>query len=120
MFCAIVSHAGGAPDEPDDPAATTWPNGYVRCDGQNGGVAALITHGTADGTVGFDSGDFNRMYWGYLNGCQDTLAAATPAPCQEYVGCDAGKPVVWCPVAGGGHGIWPEALVVGWAFLKRF
>ena len=120
LFRAIVSHAGGAPSEPSDPSATTWPNGYTRCNGQTNGVAALITHGTNDGAVGFDSGDFNRMYWGYVNGCDGSLGGGTPAPCQEYTGCDADKPVVWCPVQGQDHGIWTEGRSAAWTFLKRF
>lgn len=120
MFRAIVSHAGGAPYEQSDPAATTWPNGYVRCDGQSAGVAAMITHGTADGAVGFDSGDFNRMYWAYVNGCGDTTRSIAPAPCVEYDGCPADKPVVFCPIQGQGHGIWDGARQAAWSFLKRF
>lgn len=118
FFRGIVSHAGGAPHEEDDPDATQWPSGYTKCAGQTGGVAALIVHGDADTAVTPDSGDFSAVYWAALNGCQETRSDAAPAPCQTFDGCPTDKPVRWCLVPGLGHTVWEKGAAEGWAFMK--
>ncbi|HVM70074.1 MAG TPA: prolyl oligopeptidase family serine peptidase [Gaiellaceae bacterium] len=118
FFRGIVSHAGGAPYEDQDPGASEWPNGFTKCAGQSGGVAALIMHGDGDGAVTPDSGDFNATYWASINGCQDTRSDTTPAPCQKHDGCPNDKPVLWCLVPGLGHTVWSNGAKEGWAFMK--
>ncbi|MBX3207383.1 MAG: prolyl oligopeptidase family serine peptidase [Labilithrix sp.] len=118
FFRGIVSHAGGAPYESSDPGASQWPNGFTKCDGQTGGIAALIVHGDADGAVTYDSGEFNATYWASINGCQDSRSDTAPAPCKKHDGCPAGKPVLWCLVPGLGHTVWDQGAKEGWAFMK--
>jgi polyhydroxybutyrate depolymerase len=121
LFRAISSDMGGAPDEPEDPKASTWPGtSYVKCDGQTGGVPALVIHGTADTQVSWQSGDYTATYWASLNGCADSRSATTPSPCVQHDGCPADKPVVFCLVQGLGHQIWSRAAETSWAFIKAF
>lgn len=71
------------------------------CKGQ---VAAWLTHGTDDTSVSFASGEKSRDFWVAANHCTSTTVTGTPAQCQNYQGCDAGYPVIWCPhTADGGH-----------------
>lgn len=118
FFRGIVSHAGGAPFEDSDPGSSTWPNGFMKCAGQTGGVAAMIVHGDADGTVTPDSGDFNATYWASLNGCQGSRSDTTPSPCKRHDGCPAAEPVLFCLVPGLGHTVWEKGAEEGWAFMK--
>ncbi len=119
FFRAIVSHAGGAPYEDQEPNASTWPQtGYTKCPGQTGGVAALVVHGTKDGTVTPDSGDFSATYWASLNGCQTTRSSVAPAPCLQHNGCPTDKPVRYCLVPGLGHTVWDRGADETWAFVK--
>lgn len=115
----IVVHAGGAPNEPDDPAAGTWPTGYTKCAGQlaapEGGVATMAVHGENDSPEG---GEFIATYWASLNGCQDTRSPTTPSPCEKHEGCPKDKPVVWCKIPGLGHSVWENGVKEGWAFIK--
>jgi poly(3-hydroxybutyrate) depolymerase len=71
----------------------------------NHDIAAWITHGDADTTVPFTSGESARDRIVALNHCGSTTQAVSPSPCVQYDGCDSGYPVVWCPVAGEGHAI---------------
>jgi polyhydroxybutyrate depolymerase len=120
VFRAISAHAGGAPNEPD--GAGTWPNGYVKCNEQQTGIAALISHGASDSVVTVGSGDFAAMYWAYVNGCGDkstrTATATAPAPCTQHAGCPAGRPVVWCEIPELGHRLWSEGASASWAFFQ--
>jgi polyhydroxybutyrate depolymerase len=118
LLRGISSHGGGAPAEPQDPNASTWPNGYAKCANQQSGVAALIAHGTDDGVVTYPSGEHAAKYWAYVNGCTTTSAAASPAPCKRYDGCPTDKPVVFCGIAGLGHGLWTDAAKTDWAFFS--
>ncbi len=117
LFRAIAGHAGGAPYEPEDPAATSWPNGYVQCADQTTGVAALVVHGLDDSVVPFESGDFEAEYWAYVNGCTRTRIAGEPPPCVAYEGCPAELPVTFCAIPGLGHALWPEAAQAAWSFF---
>lgn len=54
--------------------------------------------------VGFASGEASRDHWVAANHCMNTTEPGTPMQCQNYAGCDAGHPVIWCPHTGdGGH-----------------
>lgn len=71
------------------------------CKGQ---VAAWLTHGTDDTAVSFASGEKSRDFWVAANHCMSTTLPGTPTQCQNYQGCDAGHPVIWCPhTADSGH-----------------
>lgn len=118
FFRGIVSHAGGAPDEPDDPDATAWPNGFTKCKGQSDGVAAMVVHGAEDTTVTVDGGEFTAVYWSALDGCAETRSSTTPAPCMKYDGCPAGKTVLFCLIPGLGHVVWDRGAEEGWAFMQ--
>ena len=109
LFRAIAVHSGGAPSEPQDPSAGTWPNGYPQCPNQTSGVAALVIHGTSDNIVSYESGNYAAKYWAYVDGCTDARASTTPAPCQRHANCPSSKPVVFCPVSGLGHTVWADA-----------
>jgi len=70
-----------------------------------GNVAALLIHDDTDGVVKSSASVAARDDHAKRNHC-DTAAARTPTadpPCEAYAGCDAGKPVVWCPTTGKGH-----------------
>jgi poly(3-hydroxybutyrate) depolymerase len=60
-------------------------------------IAAWITHGSADTTVTFASGETARNRILTLNHCGTTTTPVPPASCVAYDGCDAGYPVTWCP-----------------------
>jgi poly(3-hydroxybutyrate) depolymerase len=80
--------------------AGSGPRG-TSCKGQ---VAAWLTHGTDDDAVSFASGEKSRDFWLAANHCTTMTVTGTPAQCQNYQGCDAGYPVIWCPhTADGGH-----------------
>ena len=119
IFRGIVIHAGGAPFElPENEQKDQ--NGYLLCPNATK-VAALVTHGDADGTVEPSSGDFAARHWAHANGCNadpDARVAATPAPCRSHVACPSADPVTFCLIPGNGHGVWKDAIVVEWAFLK--
>jgi polyhydroxybutyrate depolymerase len=120
LFRAIASHGGGAPDEPQDPSASWWPNGFVQCAGQSSGVAALVVHGADDGVVVYASGEHTARYWAYVNGCETTKTPAVPAPCVRHTGCPGDRPVVFCGIPGLGHSLWSAAMKTSWDFFASF
>ena len=83
-------------------------------------IAAWMTHGDADKTLAFTSGESARDRIVALNHCGSTTHAVDPSPCVQYDGCDAGYPVVWCPVAGGGHAIPSFAASAIATFFQQF
>jgi len=126
IFEGAVIHAGGVPYD-DTTLSGEWPGsgGYQKCDGQTSRTQAsmpvMVTHGSADGAVPYDGGEWLRDWYTFLNQCDSGRVAATglPSPCETQNNCKTGKPVVWCGIQGNGHGIWmPEGLDGGWAFLK--
>lgn len=121
LFRAIAAHGGGAPDEPEDPAATTWAGGYTRCAGQTSGVPALVVHGEQDGVVSWDSGSYTARYWAAVDGCGTGQVAASGsfglAGCVQAAACPATTPVVFCSVPGLGHTLWGSAGALTWAFF---
>ncbi len=117
VFRAISSQSGGAPYEGE--GALEWKPGYPKCTDDQTGIASIHVHGTIDGTVTIDSGDFAAMYWAYVNGCDEAREPTTPSPCLLHQGCPSGKPVVFCPVDGMGHAIWSQAAQVSWDFFEH-
>lgn len=118
---AIVSIAGGAPDSGGVNVGSKWPNGSFKCDNNQGPVPIMAIHGTADNTVVVGSGEYSAAYWAAINGCKDTRAAAAAfAPCELHNNCPVGKEAFFCPVVGGGHGIWNGSAALGWKFLQTF
>jgi poly(3-hydroxybutyrate) depolymerase len=83
-------------------------------------IASWITHGTADMTVTFASGQTARDQYLKDNGCGTTSTPVDPAPCVSYDGCKSGYPVVWCPVDGEGHTIPSFAAGAIANFFKGF
>jgi len=75
--------------------------GRNGCDGPP--IASWMTHGTADETVTYESGEAARDNLLAQNHCDETIqpVATEPEGCVEYQGCDAGFPVVWCTHDGG-------------------
>jgi polyhydroxybutyrate depolymerase len=116
FFRGVAAMAGGAPYEPSDPNRK-WPNGFQKCLNQTA-VPYIGFHGTNDPVVDFAGGEFAATYWGYVNGCAANRTATTPAPCEEHANCTSGKPVVFCPVPGIGHGIWGQAATASWDFFQ--
>lgn len=115
---AIASHSGGAPFEPPENHPLSYPSGYVKCSANESSVATLVFHGDSDTTVLPNSGDFDAMYWAYVNGCQDTRVSTTPAPCQKYDGCPVDKQVMFCLIPGLPHFVWADAIKTSWEFFK--
>lgn len=121
LLRGIASHGGGAPDEPEDPSASTWPSGFVRCANQTTGVAALIVHGEADEVVPIGSATHEAKYWSAINECASTKQPAQPSlpsPCVAYDGCPSTRPVALCSIPGLGHAPWTEALTTTWHFFR--
>lgn len=120
FFRAIVPQSGGAPDEPNDRTATTWGNGYTRCENQalGQGPAVMVIHGTTDNVVAPESGDFTANYWSYVNSCASSRTPTTPSPCQQQDGCPSGHPVLYCAIANLGHAIWGDARAATWQFFR--
>jgi len=115
LLRAIASNAGGAPYN----QATTWPNGYPKCPGQEP-VAMLALHGEQDFGVTLDSGKFSAEYWAYIDGCTTDEMEPTGYPeCRAYRGCKPGKAVAFCAISPLGHWVWDHAAEATWAFFMR-
>jgi len=115
LFRALVVHAGGAPYEESDPSP-----GFPSC---AGGISHVIAyHGDADGSVPVSSGRYVPQFWAAKNGCNSDpasrVAVTFPAGCKQHPSCPAGKSAVYCEIPGGGHGIYPKAVVDEWTWLK--
>lgn len=115
IFKAISVNSGGGPDEAQM-GYDQHPNGCYVCPG--GPIATIVTHGALDTEVEPASGDFTKACYATTNACGSSVSAATPAPCEQYDGCPAGKPVKWCLIPGQGHGIWDNAISESWTFFK--
>ncbi|MGQ3054478.1 MAG: alpha/beta hydrolase family esterase [Roseateles sp.] len=83
-------------------------------------VAAIFDHAMDDNVVPYAAGEAARNTFVARNSCSATTAPIGNNGCVEYQGCSAGKPVVWCGHATGGH--WPPAFAAGEmkAFFDRF
>ncbi len=60
----------------------------------------------------------NVDHWVSANHCSMTTMPISPAPCNEYVGCD--RPVIWCKYMNLGHALPPNWGSDTWAFLWSF
>jgi poly(3-hydroxybutyrate) depolymerase len=95
----------------------------VSSDASCGGpVAAFIVHGRDDQLVEIAAGEAIRDQFAVQNRCDVSLPrqAVAPPPCEQYVGCAAGNPVVWCEMPGG-HSR-EDAFIVPafWDFFRQF
>jgi polyhydroxybutyrate depolymerase len=119
MFAAMVSHAGGAPQEPNIADPPRYPNGYLDCRGAGDPKKpALFVHGTAD--PDFAGGDYDALYWAYVNGCKSSRSPTTPSPCLSHDDCPVGGQVTFCPIPGLNHfPPWASAAKVTWAFFRN-
>ena len=93
----------------------------AACEGQ---VAAWMAHNPDDNVVPIALGKIVRDQWLQANHCSEETMPVEPAPCVQYVGCDAGYEVVWCEhdeTLGIGPHTWPgfagDAI---WAFFAAY
>jgi poly(3-hydroxybutyrate) depolymerase len=88
-----------------------------------GPVAAFLVHDRGDPAVNISEGEALRDQLAVRNSCavSQPRQSVAPAPCEAYVGCAAGNPVVWCETSGQGHNR-QDAFVVPafWNFLRQF
>lgn len=106
---AVATHSGGGPYD-NSPNAKYDEHGALECSGKP--VAALVLHGTADGTVAPSEGQKSIDHWTHANHCG---APTTSGACAIYAGCI--HPVIACKVHGLAHSVWPEAPKRAWAFF---
>jgi polyhydroxybutyrate depolymerase len=97
------------------PMAGSGPRGG-RCVGQ---VAAWITHGSADPTVSFASGQASRDHWRMTNHCTTETEPVGTNGCVSYKGCDPGYPLIWCQTTAT-HTQPRFAPQETWAFFSQF
>lgn len=114
IFKAVTSHSGGAPFESGNPPKDA--QGYLICPG--GPMPFLIIHGDADVNVDPGGSAYAARHWAHVDGCQNTRTATTPAPCETYLGCPAGRAVTYCSVPGLTHAPWTGAPATSWQFFK--
>lgn len=83
-------------------------------------VAAIFDHAMDDNTVPYAAGEDARNTFLSRNSCSAATVPIGTNGCVEYQGCSAGKPVVWCGHATGGH--WPPGFSASEtkAFFDRF
>ena len=92
-------------------------NGYFECPADP--AAAIQIHGTNDGVVPLNDGEYSHRQWVFENVCSTATTPAAPAPCVAHAACEAGKPVAWC-VVGIGHSWWDQAGGAIWSFFAQF
>jgi polyhydroxybutyrate depolymerase len=108
---AVVTHAGGGPYE--TAGGSYDASGQLVCPGK--AVAALVVHGSSDGTVSPAEGEKSIDHWSHANRCSDGTSSTLTAPCVALRGCL--QPVGVCRIPGLGHGLWSQAGKVTWAFF---
>ena len=115
---AIAANSGGAPYGGDDKTDKYDDSGNLIC--PESPTAALIIHGTSDGTVDVSEGKAALAWWRKANGCAAGDGTDyDPSPCKALAGCNAARPVVGCFIPGMGHTIWPEhGTDVTWKFFS--
>ena len=93
---------------------------WSGCSASTQRVAAIFDHALDDNTVPYSAGEDARNTFLSRNSCSATTVPIGANGCVEYQGCSAGKPVVWCGHATGGH--WPPAFSASEtkAFFDRF
>jgi polyhydroxybutyrate depolymerase len=112
---AVAPHSGSGPyGQPADFDV----DGHFICEAP--AAAAMLIHGETDGVVPIADAEYSRGQWVWANHCADTTTPATPTPCVDHDGCDAGKPVVWCAIPGLGHAPWTGAPAAIWQFFATF
>lgn len=96
-----------------DPDFTYTGNGGVSCPLP----ATLFVWGEGDDAngVSFATGEGVRDNYLATQGCDATTTEAPVASCNTYDGCE--RAVVWCPIGGMGHSLWPGAARALWAFF---
>jgi mannan endo-1,4-beta-mannosidase len=113
---AIAPHGGSGPYGND------WDydvDGHFMCNADP--AAAILIHGANDDVVPLADASYSHQQWVFENGCaKSIMSGPSPAPCVTHPGCDDGKPVDWCVVAGIGHGWWSQAPQAIWGFFARF
>jgi poly(3-hydroxybutyrate) depolymerase len=90
---------------------------------ESGGVttcnlpSALLIWGTSDVEVDFGTqGHLTREYYVGTLRCAQASRPWLPAPpCVSYDACD--RALVWCPLEGFGHALWPGAAAAIWQFI---
>lgn len=107
LLTAMAIHAGGAPQERDGDDNVDCPRAI--------GIATFVMHG-ADDDVG--GGEFGARYWARRANCADTRSPSSPAICEQYNGCDARKPVVFCVVPHQSHALYSKAAADTWTWFK--
>ena len=93
---------------------------YGNCNGADNSVAFWGSHGSADSTVSPSVGRAARDLFVTRNHCGSTTTPVDPSPCVSYEGCDAGYPVIWCEVSGGGHVQPSFGSQAIWDFFAQF
>ena len=103
-----------AVDNAGVPDFTYTPSGGVSCPLP----ATLFVWGESDveSGVSFPEGQAVRDNYLATQACAVTTTPWRAAPCQSYDACAAA--VVWCPIAGMGHSIWPGAAAAIWTFFN--
>lgn len=91
----------------------------TEADCVDGQVAVWLTHGTADTTVPYCTGERSRDYWQAQNGCATESTPIGENGCVEYAECDQGYPVVWCQTELA-HRVPPFAAEEIWRFFSHF
>jgi polyhydroxybutyrate depolymerase len=111
---AIASHAGGGPFGANDEYGD---DGALRCPERP--IAALVSHGTADGTVSLEEGQKSRDHWRRVNACKTGSGQSyDPSPCTEHADCADERRVIYCEVPGLGHEVWPaNGVKATWSFF---
>jgi polyhydroxybutyrate depolymerase len=119
IVAAIAPNSGGAPGTDQATWPLHYPNGYFKCINGQLPVPAFIVHGADDPLVAKETGEFDAMYWSYVNGCGTTTSATMPTPCIQYDGCPTTLPVVYCEIPGLPHAVWSGTAGGAWAFFKQ-
>jgi polyhydroxybutyrate depolymerase len=92
--------------------------GGGECQGQ---VAALLIHDFNDDIVDITASEGARDTHIQRNVCSTVMPTmpVDPEPCQAYVDCAEGFPVVWCQTSGQGHSRQDQlAATAFWGFLN--
>lgn len=105
---AMAIHAGGAPQDRNGDDSVNCPAAVA--------LPVFVTHGANDDPNG---GKFGADYWANLAGCEENRSASTPAICEKYNGCQAGKEVFFCVVPNQPHSpLYKDAAEHTWSWLK--
>jgi poly(3-hydroxybutyrate) depolymerase len=102
-FTHVLACVRGDIIDGSSPVSAGMPLSSLDCVGP---VPQFIAHGAADTVVSAGQGRAARDVWLNVNGCSETTVPHETEPeCVRYEDCDSGAPVVWCELAGVGHGV---------------